>query len=118
MLRIGAVVLNSSPEAASSFWAQALGCARAENPGFLVPPDPAGVRLHLDAEDRTHLDLWTDSAAEQQAEVQRLLALGARRVPWDYPEHADFVVLADPAGTLFCIVDRSHGEGPQAPSGS
>jgi hypothetical protein len=39
--------------------------------------------------------------------VERLLALGAQRVPWTYPENASFVVLADPEGNLFCVVDTS-----------
>lgn len=56
--------------------------------------------VHLDQNDRTHLDLWVDRAdSDQQSEVERLVALGARRVEWDYPEGADFVVLADPAAT-------------------
>ena len=54
------------------------------------------------------MDLWVDSAEEQLAEVDRLIALGARRVDWEYPDDADFVVLADPVGTLFCIVDLSR----------
>jgi hypothetical protein len=41
----------------------------------------------------------------QRAEVERLVSLGARVVEWDYPENADFVVLADPSGNLFCIVN-------------
>ena len=37
-------------------------------------------------------------------EVDRLIALGATRVDWDYPEDADFVVLADTEGNLFCVI--------------
>jgi len=36
--------------------------------------------------------------------VQRLIDLGATRVDWDYPDDADFVVLADPDGNLFCVI--------------
>jgi len=35
-----------------------------------------------------------------------LLALGARRVAWRYPEGADYVVLADPDGNTFCVVQK------------
>ena len=42
--------------------------------------------------------------ADQLAQVERLVSLGARRVDWDYPEDADFVVLADPDGNLFCVI--------------
>jgi hypothetical protein len=49
-------------------------------------------------------------AAEQAAETRRLVSLGAQRVDWDrYPDDPDFVVLADPDGNRFCIVDLSHG---------
>lgn len=109
MLRIGALVLHvSDRERAGTFWSEALGYDRGDNPDFLTPRATGGPRLHLDDSDRTHLDLWTDSAAEQSAEVARLLALGATRVEWDYPEDADFVVLADPDGTLFCVIDSRH----------
>jgi catechol 2,3-dioxygenase-like lactoylglutathione lyase family enzyme len=110
MLRLGAVVLNVDDVGrAREFWTRALGHApQAQNPAFLLPPPGDAPRLHLDEDDRTHLDLWVDSAAEQQAEVERLVGLGARRVEWDYPEDADFVVLADPVGTVFCVVDASR----------
>lgn len=109
MIRIGAIVMNTADtERAGSFWSQALGYDRAANPDFLVPRGSGACRLHLDGQDRTHLDLWTDSEAEQRLEVERLVSLGASRVDWDYPEDADFVVLADPTGTLFCVVDTGR----------
>ncbi len=56
---------------------------------------------------RVHLDLATESAEHQAAEVDRLLGLGAvhadigqgvqGQVPW--------VVLADPEGNEFCVLD-------------
>lgn len=108
MLRIGAIVLNvPDTRAGAAFWRQALRYEHAANRDFLVVPDGAGPRLHLDDEDRMHLDLWTDSAAEQRAEVERLISLGATRVEREYPDDADFVVLADPFGNLFCIIDTS-----------
>ncbi|QFG69033.1 VOC family protein [Ornithinimicrobium pratense] len=106
MIRIGAIVLNTAdPERAGAFWSHALGYDRATNPDFLVPQHSGASRFHLDRTDRTHLDLWTDSKAEQRAEVERLISLGATRVDWDYPEDADFIVLADPTGNLFCVID-------------
>jgi hypothetical protein len=37
------------------------------------------------------------------------VSLGARRAGWDsYPEDPDFIVLEDPEGNRFCIVDLSH----------
>jgi hypothetical protein len=53
--------------------------------------------------------LHVADAAEQAAEAERLVSLGAERVDWDsYPDDPDFVVLADPDGNRFCIVDLSH----------
>ena len=108
MVRIGAVVVNVSDVGrAADFWRGALGySADRRNPAFLLP-DGEGVRLHLDETDRMHLDLWADDRDEQLAEVERLVGLGATRVPWDYPNDADFVVLADPDGNLFCVIDTS-----------
>ncbi len=41
---------------------------------------------------RVHLDLVVDNTAEQEAEIKRLVGLGAPRVPWElYP--VDVVVL-------------------------
>jgi predicted enzyme related to lactoylglutathione lyase len=57
-----------------------------------------------------HLDLHTDSAQEQQAEVERLVSLGVTRVDWAYPDGARFVVLADPEGNLFCVVNTGRGK--------
>lgn len=108
MVRIGAIVLNVADTGrAGEFWSEALSYRRASNPDFLMPQQGEGPRLHLDDSDRTHLDLWTDSEAEQLAEVARLESLGATRVEWDYPDDADFIVLADPDGTVFCVIDSS-----------
>lgn len=52
---------------------------------------------------RHHLDLY---ASDQAAEVERLLGLGAQRVEWRYEPGADYVVLADPDGNGFCVVQK------------
>jgi len=105
MLRIGSIVWNTSDNnRAAEFWSQALGYEQDENPDFLFDRNGNGVRLHLDETDRTHLDLYTDSKEERDAEVERLISLGATRVDWTYPEGADFVVLADTEGNLFCVI--------------
>jgi catechol 2,3-dioxygenase-like lactoylglutathione lyase family enzyme len=119
MLRIGSIVLHvKNADQTAEFWREALGYQAAPaGADFLVDGqgDPArffvpstGPRLHLDRGDRTHLDLWVDSEDEQRVEVERLISLGARVVEWDYPENADFVVLADPSGNLFCIVNAAE----------
>jgi catechol 2,3-dioxygenase-like lactoylglutathione lyase family enzyme len=125
MLRVGTVVLGVGDlHRASRFWREALGYVpRDGEPGpdedfmVLIPAEGPGAALALGTSEtpvqehpRIHLDLYTDSAAEQAAEVERLVSLGGRRVDWDlYPESPDFIVLADTEGNIFCVVDKSHG---------
>lgn len=123
MLRIGSVVLGVGDVArASAFWMRALDYVPREEPEddwvVLVPAAGTGPQLSLGLSEspvqerpRVHLDLYAGDAADQAAEVERLVALGARRVDWhDYPEDADFVVLADPDENRFCVIDTGrHG---------
>lgn len=102
-----AIVLNvGEARRAAKFWSEALGYEpQADAPDFLASPNGEGVRIHLDESDRTHLDLWVDRTnSDLETEVERLVALGASRVEWIYPEDADFVVLADTEGNLFCVI--------------
>ncbi|WP_317983415.1 VOC family protein [Microbacterium hominis] len=58
---------------------------------------------------RIHLDLY---AQDQDAEVARLESLGARRVVWDrQPADADYVIMEDPEGNRFCVVDAAEWSG-------
>ena len=124
-LRIGTVVLGVDDfRRAVTFWTTALGYepSRPIAPGddytVLVPVGGGtGTHLALDtsespvqAEPRVHLDLYADGADAQQAEIDRLVSLGAVRVDWRrYPADPDFVVLADTEGNRFCIIDTLHG---------
>jgi hypothetical protein len=82
----------------------------------LVPATGPGAALALQYSEtpaqehpRVHLDLSAADPAEQAAEADRLVSLGAKRVDWDlYPADPDFIVLADPDGNRFCVVDLSH----------
>jgi hypothetical protein len=93
---------------ATAFWAQALGYVRrdAESDVLVPAPGEAGPGIVMDESDRIHLDLYTDSRAEQLAEVDRLIGLGATRVEWTYPDNADFIVLADTEGNVFCVINK------------
>jgi catechol 2,3-dioxygenase-like lactoylglutathione lyase family enzyme len=116
VLSIGSVVIRVHDlQRQIDFWSRALGYQLREgDPGpdfaILKPPDGAGVNVSLDlapstapAPPRIHLDLYTE---RQEEEVERLVALGATRVHWGrQPEDADFVILADPEGNRFCVVD-------------
>lgn len=48
--------------------------------------------------------VWGVRDLDQAKEVERLLNLGATRVDWKYDHEADYVVLADPDGNTFCVV--------------
>ena len=52
---------------------------------------------------RLHLDLTT-GADDRDAEVERVLRLGARRVDIGQTGEESWTVLADPEGNEFCIV--------------
>ena len=52
---------------------------------------------------RVHLDLTT-SAADRDTEIERLLALGARRVDIGQTGEESWTVLADPEGNEFCVI--------------
>lgn len=123
MLHIGTVVMGVGElTRAIAFWCEALRYQPKrpvrDDDDFmiLVPVDGAGAHLALDVssseaplEPRVHLDLFTRDAAEQAAEIERLIGLGATRVDWPhYPADPDFVVLADTEGNRFCIIDTSH----------
>lgn len=113
MAQIGSVVLNVTDiDRAATFWRNAIGYVprAGDNPGALVSEGGEGPALLLDETDRTHLDLHVASKKEQQAEVERLISLGARRVDWAYPDRAHFVVLADTEGNLFCVVNTEGGQ--------
>ena len=115
MLRVGSIVLRVDDlERQTEFWEEALGYVRArvDSDDFvlLTPFDGVGPNLALDnvpstvqIPPRLHLDLYTD---DQAGEVERLKGIGATEVHWDKrPPDADYVILADPEGNRFCVVD-------------
>ncbi|MBC6448731.1 VOC family protein [Actinokineospora xionganensis] len=55
------------------------------------------------AKNRLHLDL-TSSPEDREAEIDRILALGATRVEIGQTGEESWTVLADPEGNEFCIV--------------
>jgi catechol 2,3-dioxygenase-like lactoylglutathione lyase family enzyme len=118
MLRIGSIVwgVRDVPRAIQ-FWCDALGYRPLREPShdwaILVPRQGDGVQMAIslvsseaESHQRHHLDLY---AADQTAEVERLIRLGARHVDWRYPDNADYIVLADPDGNTFCVVQK-HAE--------
>jgi hypothetical protein len=115
MIRVGSIVLRVDDLARQTqFWAAALDYVPREEASddfvLLRPRDGVGPNLSLDrvhstvqVPPRIHLDLY---AEDQAGEVRRLIALGATEVHWDKrPPDADYVILADPEGNRFCVVD-------------
>jgi predicted enzyme related to lactoylglutathione lyase len=117
VLRIGSIVLRVDDlQLQTEFWEAALGYVRrnvtSDDFMLLRPKDGIGPNLSLDrvhstvqVPPRLHLDLYTE---DQAGELERLKALGATEVHWDKrPPDADYVILADPEGNRFCVVDIS-----------
>lgn len=111
---VGSVVIDVNDiEEMRQFWQTALGYD-VDYAGAdwvkLTDPKEKGVTVSLQLvperrteKNRLHLDLY---ASDQMAEVERLEGLGAKRVPGP-KEDEDFVVLGDPEGNLFCVIDKA-----------
>jgi catechol 2,3-dioxygenase-like lactoylglutathione lyase family enzyme len=122
-LHLATVVVNVlDMRRAVDFWQKALGYRSRESgwdEDFMMLEDPYGARLPVSLQRtaeppsqpvRVHLDLYTSA---QERHVERLVELGATRVEdWSYPYEADFVVLRDPDGNEFCVIDHPDLEGP------
>jgi hypothetical protein len=105
------VIDSREPSALARFWAAALdqpilyqseeevivGQDEHRYPGlcFVLVPDDKRRK------NRLHIDLDPD---DQDAEVHRLIALGARRVDVGQPPDVPWEVLADPEGNEFCVL--------------
>lgn len=92
--------IDSGEPAASPFFAR-LGPGEGEHPApsmmFIQVPEPKTVK------NRTHLDLGTD---DREAEIDRLVALGATLVHDKDEWGVRWTTLADPEGNEFCIAEH------------
>jgi catechol 2,3-dioxygenase-like lactoylglutathione lyase family enzyme len=113
-LKIGSIVIRCFEfDKMLAFWQGALHYAHTApvEGGWVILRDPQGngPNVSLDQaperrsgkRSRLHFDLYT---TDQEGEVERLVKLGATRYPWRYRPDDDFVVLEDPDGNLFCVV--------------
>ncbi|HEX8630958.1 MAG TPA: VOC family protein [Catenuloplanes sp.] len=105
------VVDAQDPARLARWWAEALGYqityekpdeveirrSREEIPGLIFLPvsEPRTVK------NRLHIDLRPEN---QEAEVERLVDMGARHVDVGQPADVSWVVLADPEGNEFCVL--------------
>ena len=113
-LKIGSIVIRCYEfDKMLAFWQEALHYtpARPAKDGWVILRDPAGSGPNVSLDQtlqkrsgkrsRFHFDLYT---TDQEREVERLVEIGATRYPWRYKADDDFVVLEDPDGNLFCVV--------------
>jgi hypothetical protein len=110
--RIYTITIDAhDPATLAEFWRQVLDFEVAYSNGDEVAIEPPGESTcpallfgrssdGKTTKNRIHLDLAPN---DQAAEVERLLALGARRVNIGH-ENVPWVVLADPEGNEFCIL--------------
>ncbi len=103
------------PVALGRWWAEALGWVIVNDDAdeFEVRESPGGlpsiifepVREAKQVKNRVHLDF---RPADQEAEVERLLGLGASRVDVGQGD-VSWVVMADPEGNEFCVLAARRG---------
>lgn len=113
-MKIGSVVVDCNDfDRMSAFWAEALHYVPREpaEDDWVILRDPDGIDVNVSLQkvperasgkNRLHFDLYT---SDQAGEVERLLRIGATRYPRVPEPDEDFVVLADPEGNLFCVID-------------
>ena len=118
---VGSIVIRVDDiERQAEFWTKALDYVRRENDdddfALLRPRSGSGPNISLDRSrselqipPRIHLDLY---AEDQLAEVERLKSLGAMEIHWNKrPADADYVIMADPEGNRFCVIDSAGWPG-------
>jgi hypothetical protein len=107
------VVDALDPSALSEFWSAVLGwpATGADEDGDVEIADPSGALPTLlfarvpeakTVKDRLHIDV-SPVGCDQDEELTRLLALGARRIDIGQGDPS-WVVLADPEGNEFCLL--------------
>jgi predicted enzyme related to lactoylglutathione lyase len=108
----------NDPLRLARFWAHALHWeiddATTDEIG-LVPTDGTrfGILLRPSREEKVgknpiHLDLTTTSIEDQNETVERLIQLGARHVDVGQGPDDEHVVLADPEGNEFCVIEPDN----------
>ncbi|HEV7722838.1 MAG TPA: VOC family protein [Iamia sp.] len=110
--RLGSITCDGTPEV-GAFWSAVLGwplvwdqdeetaIRHPDGTGPLItwgPPVPPKL-----GKNRLHLDIAPRATIDQQAEVDRLVSLGARRVDIGQGD-VSWVVMADPDGNELCVL--------------
>ena len=112
-MKIGSIVIDCNKfDKMLAFWQETLHFVPRNPPrdGWVILCDPEeknpNISLNqvfqkLRGRNRLHLDLYTDN---REAEIDRLMKIGAKRHRQRYEPEDDFRVLEDPDGNLFCVV--------------
>jgi predicted enzyme related to lactoylglutathione lyase len=108
----------SQPLRLARFWAAALDweiSGETHDQVRLRPADGTGFTFvfvpvpgEKTGKNRIHLDLSSRSAEDQHATVARLTGLGAREIDVGQGPDAPHVVLADPEGNEFCVLEPGN----------
>lgn len=122
MIRIQCLCVDANdPKALAGFWEQVLGWRRTEESDdevVLEPPEGSReggsvpdllflkVPEQKGAKNRLHIDLRPD---DQEAEIARIEALGATRTSVGQSADVTWVVLSDPEGNEFCVLNALSG---------
>ena len=116
--RLLAVTFDArDPARLASFWSDVLGRAVVDDlGGSLLPGDDdtqLGLRFVASREEkvgrnRIHLHLTSDSAAHQRHTVATALGLGAHPLDVGQLPEEEHVVLADPEGNEFCVIEPGN----------
>jgi predicted enzyme related to lactoylglutathione lyase len=104
----------NDPLRVASFWSGLLGWELTDG-ATLLPGDGTGFRLRFVATDepktrqnRAHFDLTSASLEDQQRTVTRALELGGRHVDVGQRPEEGHVVLGDPEGNEFCVIEPGN----------
>ncbi len=117
--RLVAVCVDAQdPLGLARFWAGLLGWEMADDPQdgiALLPSDDTGFRIRFLAskeqkvgQNQMHFDLTSTSLTDQQQTVARSLELGGRHIDIGQGPEAPHVVLADPEGNEFCVIEPGN----------
>jgi catechol 2,3-dioxygenase-like lactoylglutathione lyase family enzyme len=104
----------NDPLRLARFWAGVLGWEPADD-AALLPNDDTGFRIHFvpseerkSVQNQMHFDLTSTSLEDQRRTVDRSLELGARHIDIGQRPEDDHVVLADPEGNEFCVIEPGN----------
>ncbi|MFJ8082953.1 VOC family protein [Streptomyces sp. NPDC096205] len=114
-----AICFNATrPADLARFWSELLGGELADGPDgdiAVLPPDTDGFRIRFlpsqepkTGQNRAHFDLTSASPEQQQETVARALKLGGKHIDVGQLPEEGHVVLADPDGNEFCVIQAGN----------